>query len=207
MKLSGRFSALLTAALICCTAAPLSVSAVRRKTDAALPEVTQSQQETFAALTEITGSQQETESAPQKTSIDYSCTVDEVIAIKGLKENQYTVKNNILSYRCKSMGKEAVTCCYFYNGVLAFSLTGIIKADLPDSELQSVFDSIVNSYSASLGEPTTSYENIQGGVWKAGENYVIAAYPGDAVVTMNMSKSYMNELISGNTVMPNLWNP
>lgn len=193
MKLSGRFSALLTAALICCTAAPLSVSAVRRKTDSALPEITQEQTETTYA--------------PQKTSIDYSCTVDEVIAIKGLKENQYTVKNNILSYRCKSMGKEAVTCCYFYNGVLAFSLTGIIKADLPDSELQSVFDSIVNSYSSSLGEPTISYENIQGGVWKAGENYVIAAYPGDAVVTMNMSKSYMNELISGNTVMPNLWNP
>lgn len=193
MKLSGRFSALLTAAVICCTAAPLSVSAVRRKTDSALPEITQEQTETTYA--------------PQKTSIDYSCTVDEVIAIKGLKENQYTVKNNILSYRCKSMGKEAVTCCYFYNGVLAFSLTGIIKADLPDSELQSVFDSIVNSYSASLGEPTISYENIQGGVWKAGENYVIAAYPGDAVVTMNMSKSYMNELISGNTVMPNLWNP
>lgn len=193
MKLSGRFSALLTAAVICCTAAPLSVSAVRRKTDSALPEITQEQTETTYA--------------PQKTSIDYSCTVDEVIAIKGLKENQYTVKNNILSYRCKSMGKEAVTCCYFYNGVLAFSLTGIIKADLPDSELQSVFDSIVNSYSASLGEPTTSYENIQGGVWKAGENYVIAAYPGDAVVTMNMSKSYMNELIEGNTVMPALWNP
>ncbi len=193
MKLSGRFSALLTAALICCTAAPLSVSAVRRKTDSALPEITQEQTETTYA--------------PQKTSIDYSCTVDEVIAIKGLKENQYTVKNNILSYRCKSMGKEAVTCCYFYNGVLAFSLTGIIKADLPDSELQSAFDSIVNSYSASLGEPTTSYENIQGGVWKAGENYVIAAYPGDAVVTMNMSKSYMNELIEGNTVMPALWNP
>lgn len=193
MKLSGRFSALLTAALICCTAAPLSVSAVRRKTDSALPEITQEQTETTYA--------------PQKTSIDYSCTVDEVIAIKGLKENQYTVKNNILSYRCKSMGKEAVTCCYFYNGVLAFSLTGIIKADLPDSELQSSFDSIVNSYSASLGEPTISYENIQGGVWKAGENYVIAAYPGDAVVTMNISKSYMNELISGNTVMPNLWNP
>lgn len=193
MKLSGRFSALLTAAVICCTAAPLSVSAVRRKTDSALPEITQEQTETTYA--------------PQKTSIDYSCTVDEVIAIKGLKENQYTVKNNILSYRCKSMGKEAVTCCYFYNGVLAFSLTGIIKADLPDSELQSVFDSIVNSYSASLGEPTISYENIQGGVWKAGENYVIAAYPGDAVVTMNMSKSYMNELISGNTVMPALWNP
>lgn len=193
MKLSGRFSALLTAAVICCTAAPLSVSAVRRKTDSALPEITQEQTETTYA--------------PQKTSIDYSCTVDEVIAIKGLKENQYTVKNNILSYRCKSMGKEAVTCCYFYNGVLAFSLTGIIKADLPDSELQSVFDSIVNSYSASLGEPTISYENIQGGVWKAGENYVIAAYPGDAVVTMNMSKSYMNELIEGNTVMPNLWNP
>lgn len=193
MKLSGRFSALLTAALICCTAAPLSVSAVRRKTDSALPEITQEQTETTYA--------------PQKTSIDYSCTVDEVIAIKGLKENQYTVKNNILSYRCKSMGKEAVTCCYFYNGVLAFSLTGIIKADLPDSELQSVFDSIVNSYSASLGEPTISYENIQGGVWKAGENYVIAAYPGDAVVTMNMSKSYMNELIEGNTVMPALWNP
>lgn len=193
MKLSGRFSALLTAAVICCTAAPLSVSAVRRKTDSALPEITQEQTETTYA--------------PQKTSIDYSCTVDEVIAIKGLKENQYTVKNNILSYRCKSMGKEAVTCCYFYNGVLAFSLTGIIKADLPDSELQSVFDSIVNSYSASLGEPTISYESIQGGVWKAGENYVIAAYPGDAVVTMNMSKSYMNELISGNTVMPNLWNP
>lgn len=193
MKLSGRFSALLTAAVICCTAAPLSVSAVRRKTDSALPEITQEQTETTYA--------------PQKTSIDYSCTVDEVIAIKGLKENQYTVKNNILSYRCKSMGKEAVTCCYFYNGVLAFSLTGIIKADLPDSELQSVFDSIVNSYSASLGEPTISYENIQGGVWKAGENYVIAAYPGDAVVTMNMSKSYMNELIEGNTVMPALWNP
>lgn len=193
MKLSGRFSALLTAAVICCTAAPLSVSAVRRKTDSALPEITQEQTETTYA--------------PQKTSIDYSCTVDEVIAIKGLKENQYTVKNNILSYRCKSMGKEAVTCCYFYNGVLAFSLTGIIKADLPDSELQSAFDSIVNSYSASLGEPTTSYENIQGGVWKAGENYVIAAYPGDAVVTMNMSKSYMNELIEGNTVMPALWNP
>lgn len=193
MKLSGRFSALLTAALICCTAAPLSVSAVRRKTDSALPEITQEQTETTYA--------------PQKTSIDYSCTVDEVIAIKGLKENQYTVKNNILSYRCKSMGKEAVTCCYFYNGVLAFSLTGIIKADLPDSELQSAFDSIVNSYSASLGEPTISYENIQGGVWKAGENYVIAAYPGDAVVTMNMSKSYMNELIEGNTVMPALWNP
>ncbi|MCI7349786.1 MAG: hypothetical protein MSH60_03435 [Ruminococcus sp.] len=193
MKLSGRFSALLTAALICCTAAPLSVSAVRRKTDSALPEITQEQTETTYA--------------PQKTSIDYSCTVDEVIAIKGLKENQYTVKNNILSYRCKSMGKEAVTCCYFYNGVLAFSLTGIIKTDLPDSELQSVFDSIVNSYSASLGEPTISYENIQGGVWKAGENYVIAAYPGDAVVTMNMSKSYMNELIEGNTVMPALWNP
>lgn len=193
MKLSGRFSALLTAALICCTAAPLSVSAVRRKTDSALPEITQEQTETTYA--------------PQKTSIDYSCTVDEVIAIKGLKENQYTVKNNILSYRCKSMGKEAVTCCYFYNGVLAFSLTGIIKADLPDSELQSAFDSIVNSYSASLGEPTTSYENIQGGVWKAGENYVIAAYPGDAVVTMNTSKSYMNELIEGNTVMPALWNP
>lgn len=193
MKLSGRFSALLTAALICCTAAPLSVSAVRRKTDSALPEITQEQTETTYA--------------PQKTSIDYSCTVDEVISIKGLKENQYTVKNNILSYRCKSMGKEAVTCCYFYNGVLAFSLTGIIKADLPDSELQSAFDSIVNSYSASLGEPTISYENIQGGVWKAGENYVIAAYPGDAVVTMNMSKSYMNELIEGNTVMPNLWNP
>lgn len=193
MKLSGRFSALLTAALICCTAAPLSVSAVRRKTDSALPEITQEQTETTYA--------------PHKTSIDYSCTVDEVIAIKGLKENQYTVKNNILSYRCKSMGKEAVTCCYFYNGVLAFSLTGIIKADLPDSELQSVFDSIVNSYSASLGEPTISYENIQGGVWKAGENYVIAAYPGDAVVTMNMSKSYMNELIEGNTVMPALWNP
>lgn len=193
MKLSGRFSALLTAALICCTAAPLSVSAVRRKTDSALPEITQEQTETTYA--------------PQKTSIDYSCTVDEVIAIKGLKENQYTVKNNILSYRCKSMGKEAVTCCYFYNGLLAFSLTGIIKADLPDSELQSAFDSIVNSYSASLGEPTISYENIQGGVWKAGENYVIAAYPGDAVVTMNMSKSYMNELIEGNTVMPALWNP
>lgn len=193
MKLSGRFSALLTAALICCTAAPLSVSAVRRKTDSALPEITQEQTETTYA--------------PQKTSIDYSCTVEEVIAIKGLKENQYTVKNNILSYRCKSMGKEAVTCCYFYNGVLAFSLTGIIKADLPDSELQSVFDSIVNSYSSSLGEPTISYESIQGGVWKAGENYVIAAYPGDAVVTMNMSKSYMNELIEGNTVMPNLWNP
>lgn len=193
MKLSGRFSALLTAALICCTAAPLSVSAVRRKTDSALPEITQEQTETTYA--------------PQKTSIDYSCTVDEVIAIKGLKENQYTVKNNILSYRCKSMGKEAVTCCYFYNGVLAFSLTGIIKADLPDSELQSAFDSIVNSYSASLGEPTISYENIQGGVWKAGENYVIAAYPGDAVVTMNMSKSYMNELIEGNTIMPALWNP
>lgn len=193
MKLSGRFSALLTAAVICCTAAPLSVSAVRRKTDSALPEITQEQTETTYA--------------PQKTSIDYSCTVDEVIAIKGLKENQYTVKNNILSYRCKSMGKEAVTCCYFYNGVLAFSLTGIIKADLPDSELQSAFDSIVNSYSASLGEPTISYENIQGGVWKAGENYVIAAYPGDAVVTMNMSKSYMNELIEGNTVMPALWNP
>lgn len=193
MKLSGRFSALLTAALICCTAAPLSVSAVRRKTDSALPEITQEQTETTYA--------------PQKTSIDYSCTVDEVIAIKGLKENQYTVKNNILSYRCKSMGKEAVTCCYFYNGVLAFSLTGIIKADLPDSELQSVFDSIVNSYSSSLGEPTISYESIQGGVWKAGENYVIAAYPGDAVVTMNMSKSYMNELMAGNTVMPALWNP
>lgn len=193
MKLSGRFSALLTAAVICCTAAPLTVSAVRRKTDAALPEVTQEQTETT--------------SAPQKTSIDYTCTVDEVIAIKGLKENQYTIKNNILSYRCKSMGKEAVTCCYFYNGVLAFSLTGIIKADLPDSELQSAFDSIVNSYSASLGEPTISYENIQGGVWKSGENYVIAAYPGDAVVTMNMSKSYMNELIEGNTVMPALWNP
>lgn len=193
MKLSVRFSALLTAAVICCTAAPLTVSAVRRKTDAALPEVTQEQTET--------------KSAPQKTSIDYTCTVDEVIAIKGLKENQYTIKNNILSYRCKSMGKEAVTCCYFYNGVLAFSLTGIIKADLPDSELQSAFDSIVNSYSASLGEPTISYENIQGGVWKSGENYVIAAYPGDAVVTMNMSKSYMNELIEGNTVMPALWNP
>lgn len=193
MKLSGRFSALLTAAVICCTAAPLSVSAVRQKTDSAMPEVTQEQTETTAA--------------PQKTSIDYSCTVEEVIAIKGLKENQYTVKNNILSYRCKSMGKEAVTCCYFYNGVLAFSLTGIIKADLPDSELQSAFDSIVNSYSASLGEPTISYENIQGGVWRSGENYVIAAYPGDAVVTMNMSKSYMNELIEGNTVMPALWNP
>lgn len=193
MKLSGRFSALLTAAVICCTAAPLSVSAVRQKTDAALPEVTQPQTETAAT--------------PQKTSIDYTCTVDEVIAIKGLKSDQYTVKNNILSYRCKSMGKDAVTCCYFYNGVLAFSVTGIIKADLPDSELQSAFDSIVNSYSASLGEPMISYENIQGGVWRSGENYVIAAYPGDAVVTMNMSKSYMNELIAGNTVMPALWNP
>ena len=189
MKLSGRFSALLTAALICCTAAPLSVSALRQKTDSALPEVTQT----------------EAASAPQKTSIDYSCTVDEVIAIKGLKENQYTYKNNILSYRCKSMGKDAVTCCYFYNGVLAFSLTGIIKADLPDSELQSAFDSIADSYSASLGEPMISYENIQGGVWRSGENYVIAAYPGDAVITMNMSKSYMNELVSGNTVMPALW--
>lgn len=189
MKLSGRFSALLTAALICCTAAPLSVSALRQKTDSALPEVTQT----------------EAASAPQKTSIDYSCTVDEVIAIKGLKENQYTYKNNILSYRCKSMGKDAVTCCYFYNGVLAFSLTGIIKADLPDSELQSAFDSIADSYSASLGEPMISYENIQGGVWRSGENYVIAAYPGDAVVTMNMSKSYMNELVAGNTVMPALW--
>ena len=193
MKLSGRFSALLTAAVICCTAAPLSVSAVRQKTDAALPEVTQPQTETAAT--------------PQKTSIDYTCTVDEVIAIKGLKSDQYTVKNNILSYRCKSMGKDAVTCCYFYNGVLAFSVTGIIKADLPDSELQSAFDSIVNSYSASLGKPMISYENIQGGVWRSGENYVIAAYPGDAVVTMNMSKSYMNELIAGNTVMPALWNP
>ena len=189
MKLSGRFSALLTAALICCTAAPLSVSALRQKTDSALPEVTQT----------------EAASAPQKTSIDYSCTVDEVIAIKGLKKNQYTYKNNILSYRCKSMGKDAVTCCYFYNGVLAFSLTGIIKADLPDSELQSAFDSIADSYSASLGEPMISYENIQGGVWRSGENYVIAAYPGDAVVTMNMSKSYMNELVAGNTVMPALW--
>lgn len=193
MKLSGRFSALLTAAVICCTAAPLSVSAIRQKTDAALPEVTQPQTETAAT--------------PQKTSIDYTCTVDEVIAIKGLKSDQYTVKNNILSYRCKSMGKDAVTCCYFYNGVLAFSVTGIIKADLPDSELQSAFDSIVNSYSASLGKPMISYESIQGGVWRSGENYVIAAYPGDAVVTMNMSKSYMNELIAGNTVMPALWNP
>lgn len=193
MKLSGRFSALLTAAVICCTAAPLSVSAVRQKTDAVLPEVSESQQETAAPT--------------QKTSIDYTCTADEVIAIKGLKENQYTYKNDILSYRCKSMGKDAVTCCYFYSGVLAFSVTGIIKADLPDSELQSAFDSIVNSYSASLGEPMTNYENIQGGVWRSGENYVIAAYPGDAVVTMNMSKSYMNELISGNTVMPALWNP
>lgn len=188
MKLSKKIAAMLTAAVICC-AAPLSVSADKRKT--AEPVSTES-------------SAAETAAPAQKTSIDYSCTIEEVIAIKGLKSGQYTLSNNRLYYRSKYLDKDAVSCCYFYDGRLAFFLTAILKADLPESELQSAYDTITDTYAKSLGEPILSYENILGNMWRAGDNYVIAVHTGDAVVTMNLSKRYMDELISGNTILPHL---
>lgn len=191
MKLSKKIAAILSAAVICCTA-PLSVSADKRKT--AAPDMSISE----------TAAQTQTAAPVQKTSIDYSCTAEDVIAIKGLKEGNYTLSGDRLYYCSKYLDKDAVSCCYFYGGTLSFFLTGIIKGDLPDSELQSAYDTITQSYTNSLGEPILSYDNFSGNMWKAGENYVIAAYPGDAVITMNISKRYMDELISGNTALPQL---
>lgn len=191
MKLSKRLTAILSAAVLCC-AAPLSVSADKRKT--AEPDISISE----------TAVQTETAAPVQKASIDYSCTAEDVIAIKGLKEGRYTLSGDRLYYCSKYLDKDSVSCCYFYDGTLSFFLTGILKGDLPDSELQSAYETITESYTKSLGEPMLSYENIRGNVWKAGENYVIAAYPGDAVITMNISNSYMDELIAGNTTLPQL---
>lgn len=198
MKLSKKIAAILTAAVICC-AAPLSVSADKRKT--AEPVSTES---SAAEPVSTESSAAETAAPAQKTSIDYSCTVEDVIAIKGLKSGQYTLSNNRLYYRSKYLDKDAVSCCYFYDGTLSFFLTAILKSDLPESELQSAYDTITDTYAKSLGEPMLSYEKILGNMWRAGENYVIAVHTGDAVVTMNLSKRYMDELISGNTILPRL---
>ena len=195
MKLTRRFSALLTAAVICCTAAPLSVSAVKQKTSAAVS--------TDISVSE-TAVQPETAAAVQKTSIDYSCTPQDIIAIKGLKEGQYTLSGNCLYYRCRFYEKDAVTYCYFSNGTLSFFLTGIVKGNNTETDLLSAYYSINETYRHNLGEPMLSYENITGNVWKAGGNYVISAFTVDSVISMNLSSSYMNEILAGNAVMPKI---
>lgn len=142
--------------------------------------------------------------AAAKKSIDYTCTKDDVIAIKGLKEGQYTYDSskNLLVYRSKFLGKDAVTCYYFEGGKLAFYATGIPQKNLSDKDMQSAYDSLVSTYKKSLGDPVLSYTEIKGEVWQSGKNYIVAAYTNGTVMSMNVSESYMQALDSGKATIP-----
>lgn len=145
-----------------------------------------------------------TAATTSKKSVDYTCTKDDIIAIKGLKEGQYTYDSskNLLYYRSKFLGKDAITYYYFENGKLAFYATGIPQINLSDKDMQSAYDSLVSTYKKSFGSPVLSYTEIQGEVWQSGKNYIIAAYTNGAVMSMNVSESYMQALDSGKAKMP-----
>ncbi len=143
-------------------------------------------------------------SSTAKKSVDYTCTKDDIIAIKGLKDGQYTYNSskNILYYRSKFLGKDAVTYYYFENGKLAFYATGILNFNLSESDMQSAYNTLVDTFNKSFGKSVLSYTDIQGEVWQSGKNYVIAAYTNGVVMSMNLSESYMEALSSGKASMP-----
>lgn len=139
-----------------------------------------------------------------KKSVDYTCTKDDIIAIKGLKEGQYTYNNkkNLLYYRCKFLGKDAITYYYFDNGKLAFYATGILNFNLTENDMQSAYKTLVDSYTKSLGKSVLTYNEIQGEVWQSGKNFVIVAYTNGVVMAMNVSEDYMKALNSGSAALP-----
>ena len=139
-----------------------------------------------------------------KKSVDFTCTKDDIIAIKGLKEGQYTYLNskNLLYYRCKFLDRDAIAYYYFDNGKLAFYATGILNFNLTENDMQSAYKTLADTYSKSLGKPVLIYDDIQGEVWQSGKNFVIAAYANGVVMSMNVSEDYMNALNSGNATLP-----
>ncbi len=139
-----------------------------------------------------------------KKSVDYTCTKEDIIAIKGLKEGQYTYvsSKNLLYYRCKFLNKDAIAYYYFDNGKLAFYATGILNFNLTENDMQSAYKALADTYNKSLGKSVMTYDEIQGEVWQSGKNFVIVAYTNGVVMSMNVSADYMQALNSGKATLP-----
>lgn len=145
-----------------------------------------------------------TTATTSKKSVDYTCTKEDIIAIKGLKEGQYTYVNskNLLYYRCKFLNKDAIAYYYFENGKLAFYATGILNFNLTENDMQSAYKTLTDTYNKSLGKSVMTYNEIQGEVWQSGKNFVIVAYANGVVMSMNVSADYMQALNSGKATLP-----
>lgn len=145
-----------------------------------------------------------TSATTAKKSVDYTCTKEDIIAIKGLKEGQYTYvsSKNLLYYRCKFLNKDAIAYYYFDNGKLAFYATGILNFNLTENDMQSAYKALADTYNKSLGKSVMTYDEIQGEVWQSGKNFVIVAYTNGVVMSMNVSADYMQALNSGKATLP-----
>lgn len=129
-------------------------------------------------------------------TVKYGCSMNDVIAAKGLKKNQYeTVEDTLLAYQSKFLGYDAFTYYFFDDGKMIFYATAIPSANLSSGTLSKAFSSLESSYKKSYGEPDVTVKENSVRAWDIGSEWIMIGSTDTGVVSIHMSAEFASEII------------
>jgi len=129
-------------------------------------------------------------------TIKYGCSMNDVIAAKGLKKGQYeTVEDSLLAYQSKFLGYDAYTYYFFNDGKMAFYATAIPSANLSSNTLGKAFSSLESTYKKSYGEPDVTVKENSVRAWDIDSEWILIGSTDSGVVSIHMSPELASEIM------------